>query len=256
MIASRPVPSTPSIVVASSEATELKADAEPFTLRLAASSGTERRRESAFESFFVGRSRMKRGFDVGLVLLVLPLLVPVMALIAMAIRWDSAGPILLFQRRVGRHGSIFKMWKFRSMVVGADVKLERYLSENPQARIEWNETQKLRFDPRVTKLGRFLRRTSLDELPQLWNVLCGEMSLVGPRPIVSEEISRYEAVYPLYMQSRPGLTGLWQVSGRSNVSYSRRIVLDKIYIRRWSMKMDLRILLRTIPAVLFGRGAY
>src|SRR5690606_27026488 len=155
-----------------------------------------------------------------------------------------------------RNGRAFKMWKFRSMIEGAEEKLEAYLAADPTARAEWAETQKLKNDPRVTPLGRILRRTSLDELPQLWNILVGDMSLVGPRPIVRDEIDRYQAVYPLYMQSRPGLTGLWQVSGRSNTSYARRIVLDKIYIRRWSFAMDIGILLRTIPAVLFGRGAY
>lgn len=235
----------------SSEGVEASPLVETFTLRVATPSS----QTLQSERFAVGSSRAKRALDVGLVLAVLPVVLPVMLAVATAIRLDSKGPMLLNQVRVGRAGRSFKMWKFRSMVVGADAKLEGYLRCNPAAQREWNESRKLRHDPRVTPLGRFLRRTSLDELPQLWNVLRGEMSLVGPRPIVRDEIDRYEAVYPLYMQSRPGLTGLWQVSGRSNIAYARRIVLDKIYIRRWSIGMDLRILARTLPAVLFGRGA-
>lgn len=252
MIAPRPLPTNPAIV-ASSEVVDDSAEPGAFKLRLARVEDVTAPQGPVLS---VGTSRAKRSLDVALISACLPVLLPVMVAIAVAIRLDSKGPILLYQRRVGRNGRAFKMWKFRSMVEGAEAKLQAYLAADPAARTEWEETHKLKNDPRVTPLGRILRRTSLDELPQLWNILVGDMSLVGPRPIVRDEIDRYQAVYPLYTQSRPGLTGLWQVSGRSNTSYARRIVLDKIYIRRWSLAMDVGILLRTIPAVLFGRGAY
>jgi len=244
MIAPRPIQSPLASVTTS----------EPVRLKLAEPAEAEE--SSHALGLLVGTSRLKRWLDISAILLMSPVVLPVMGVIAMAIRMDSFGPILITQRRVGRHGRSFRMWKFRSMVVDAEARLARHLASDPAAREEWEANQKLRSDPRVTPLGKLLRRSSLDELPQLWNVLRGEMSLVGPRPIVRDEVERYHKVYPLYTQSRPGLTGLWQVSGRSNISYARRIVLDQIYIRRWSIGMDLKILLRTVPAVLFGRGAY
>ena len=147
-------------------------------------------------------------------------------------------------------------WKFRSMAADASQALEHCLTANPALREEWQRNHKLRNDPRVTRIGRFLRRTSLDELPQLWNILRGQMSFVGPRPIVREEISRYGESYALYKKVTPGLTGLWQVSGRNNTSYQQRVSLDLYYIRNWSPWLDLYILARTVTAVLFARGAY
>ena len=134
--------------------------------------------------------------------------------------------------------------------------LERYFEANPELRSQWAQDQKLRYDPRITRIGRFLRRTSLDELPQLWNVLRGDMSLVGPRPIVEEEIARYADKYSLYTKVLPGMTGLWQVSGRNNVTYEERVNLDAYYVRNWSVWLDVYILIRTIWVVVIGDGAY
>ena len=137
----------------------------------------------------------------------------------------------------------------------AEQLLENYLRDNPNLRAEWEHTQKLRDDPRITRIGRFLRKSSLDELPQLWNVLRGEMSLVGSRPIVDAEVPKYGEVYELYRRIRPGISGLWQVSGRSNTSYSKRVAMDSYYVRNWSFWLDVILLIRTVKIVLLGRGA-
>jgi lipopolysaccharide/colanic/teichoic acid biosynthesis glycosyltransferase len=142
------------------------------------------------------------------------------------------------------------------MFQNADVVLEHYLDEHPELQDEWNRDHKLKYDPRVTRIGRFLRKTSLDELPQLWNVIRGDMSLVGPRPIVEAEIEKYGHYYGLYTMVKPGITGLWQVSGRNNTTYDERVQLDAYYVRNWSPWMDLFLLLRTIRIVLFAKGAY
>ena len=173
------------------------------------------------------------------------LISPLVGLLALAVYLDSPGPVFYGHRRVGKDGRVFKAWKFRTMVPGADALLERHLTQNPALRAEWDATQKLREDPRVTRVGKFLRRYSLDELPQLWNILAGEMSLVGPRPIVTAEISKYGKAFELYRMVTPGLTGYWQVSGRSNTSYAYRVELDDYYVRNWSVWLDLVILLRT-----------
>ncbi|MGG6292914.1 undecaprenyl-phosphate galactose phosphotransferase WbaP [Leptolyngbya sp. AN02str] len=185
-------------------------------------------------------------------LLVLPLFV----VIAVLIRFDSPGPIFYGQTRIGQDGMPFKAWKFRSMVKHADRALYNYLELHPELQQDWVTNQKLRDDPRVTRVGRFLRQTSLDELPQLWNILRGEMSLVGPRPIVADEIERYGDKFSLYTKVTPGLTGLWQVSGRNNLSYAERVNLDAYYVRNWSVWLDIYILMRTIWVVLTGEGAY
>ena len=148
------------------------------------------------------------------------------------------------------------MWKFRTMCVNSTEVLEEYLLRHPEARIEWYKTHKLRHDPRVTRLGRFLRKYSLDELPQLWNVLAGKMSLVGPRPIVAAEVERYKENFSYYCRVVPGLTGLWQVSGRSELTYDERVALDCEYVERWSLKRDLGILLKTFSAVVRPDGAF
>jgi Undecaprenyl-phosphate galactose phosphotransferase WbaP len=181
---------------------------------------------------------------------------PILALITLAIRLDSPGPALFRQERVGRDGRTFHVWKFRTMLVDAEARLEALLATDPAARLEWESSQKLARDPRVTRVGGFLRATSLDELPQLWNVVLGEMSLVGPRPIVRAEIPRYAESYEYYRQVRPGITGYWQVSGRSNTSYTQRVMLDTYYVRNWSIWLDLVILLRTVTVVLQRQGAY
>jgi Undecaprenyl-phosphate galactose phosphotransferase WbaP len=191
-----------------------------------------------------------------LTLLIAFTLAPMMLAVMLAIRLDSPGPVFYFQRRIGRGGREFKAWKFRSMIMNADAVLEKYLRENPLLREEWANSHKLKDDPRVTNLGRFLRRTSLDELPQLWNVLCGEMSLVGPRPIVRDEIARYGVDFETYTWVQGGLTGLWQVSGRSDTSYQQRVDYDRFYVHNWSVWLDFCILFRTIGTVLSRAGAF
>ncbi|MEO0972370.1 MAG: sugar transferase, partial [Pseudomonadota bacterium] len=168
----------------------------------------------------------------------------------------SGGPILFRQRRIGRRGEMFSCWKFRTMVPDAQQALQRVLDADPAARAEWQRDQKLRDDPRVTRIGNFLRRTSLDELPQLLNVLRGEMSLVGPRPVVKDELVRYGSRARYYLSVKPGLTGLWQISGRNDTSYSRRVALDVFYVKNCSLQFDIWILWRTVGVVLCGFGAY
>lgn len=188
--------------------------------------------------------------------LVLVMLLPLLLIIAVCIRLRDPGPVLFSHRRIGKDGQPFGCLKFRTMVVGAEQILARHLAENPEAAREWRETQKLRDDPRVTPLGATLRRTSLDELPQLLNILKGEMSLVGPRPIVMEEVSHYGTAIRDYMSVRPGLTGLWQISGRSDVGYTDRVKLDQQYVRQRSFRGDLAIMLRTVVVVARRQGSY
>ncbi|MFT8247075.1 exopolysaccharide biosynthesis polyprenyl glycosylphosphotransferase [Roseomonas sp. BN140053] len=194
-------------------------------------------------------------FDVTVTSLGLLLLLPLLAIIAVLVKRDG-GPVFFAHTRIGASGRPFKCLKFRSMVLDSDAALQQVLRTDPKARAEWNETQKLRDDPRITWIGRYLRRTSLDELPQLFNVLRLEMSLVGPRPIVEAEVARYDADIAYYYQTRPGLTGLWQISGRTETSYAQRVQLDSWYVKNWTLWHDLVILLRTVPAVLKSRGAY
>jgi exopolysaccharide production protein ExoY len=183
---------------------------------------------------------------------VLPLLVGLW----IAIRVEDGGPAFFSQERLGRHGRRFRCLKFRTMAVDADARLAELLARDPQARLEWSLNQKLQDDPRVTRIGAFLRRSSLDELPQLFNVIRGEMSLVGPRPIVAAELIRYGVHIRHYYAVRPGLTGLWQVSGRNDVSYRRRVVMDVAYVRSHGLMANLEILAKTVPVVLLRRGAY
>ena len=199
---------------------------------------------------------IKRALDLALVLLASPLLVPLCLLLAVVIRATSPGPVLFFHRRLGKSGKFFSMWKFRSMHVDAAELLEAHFQRHPAARAEWIASHKLRSDPRVTRVGRFLRRTSLDELPQIWNVLNGSMSLVGPRPIVAAEIPKYGSEYFYYCAAKPGLTGLWQVSGRSKLTYEQRVELDRHYVLHCHMWGDVAILLRTFRCVVERDGAY
>ncbi len=182
-------------------------------------------------------------------------MLPLLLIIAVLVRRDG-GPLFFGHTRIGLDGQPFRCLKFRSMVVDSENALARLLETDPQARAEWIETQKLRNDPRVTTIGRFLRATSMDELPQLFNVIRLEMSLVGPRPIVSAEVSRYGESIMYYYQTRPGLTGLWQISGRSSTGYNQRVELDRDYVRNWTIWQDFAILVKTVPAVLKRRGAY
>ena len=201
--------------------------------------------------------RLVKGIlDKGLAIVLGILLLPVIALIALLVFVDSPGSPFYGQTRIGHNGKPFKAWKFRSMVPNADRVLFRYLQRHPELRLSWEKDHKLKTDPRITRVGRLLRRTSLDELPQLLNVLRGEMSLVGPRPIVHDEIRRYSEKFDLYTQVLPGITGLWQVSGRNNISYEDRVNLDAYYVRNWSVWLDIHILIRTVWVVLSGDGAY
>ncbi len=198
---------------------------------------------------------VKRLLDILIVFSFLPCLLPLFLIVAAIVRLSSPGPILYRQRRIGRFGREFNLWKFRSMYVNGDEILRHYLQANPEAAREWTQSRKLKMDPRVTRLGKLLRRTSLDELPQFLNVLAGSMSLVGPRPIVSAEKAQYRDAYFFYASARPGLTGLWQVSGRSDLTYHQRVTLDEEYIRSWNLGLDLQILWRTAGVVWASRGA-
>jgi len=199
--------------------------------------------------------RSKRAFDLVVASLLIILFGPLLLLIALAVRLDG-GPALFGHRRCGAAGTSFRCWKFRSMVVDAETVLARTLASDPEARAEWDRDFKLRNDPRVTRLGNFLRKSSLDELPQLFNVLKGEMSLVGPRPIVAAEVERYGAAMEEYRACKPGITGLWQVSGRNDVDYAERVELDRRYAWTWSLKGDVMILIRTLGVVARRSGAY
>lgn len=198
---------------------------------------------------------LKRTFDIIVSSMALILLSPALAVIALIIKSDG-GPAFFAQSRVGRNGKMFKCLKFRSMKVGAEEALKKYLADNPKAKAEWDVYYKLKHDPRVTRLGEFIRKTSIDELPQLFNVLAGDMSLVGPRPIKQDEIVFYEGDYTYYESVRPGISGAWQVSGRSSLSYKQRVALDAWYSRNWSLWLDIVILLKTIPALLAKDQAY
>lgn len=208
------------------------------------------------QRLLVPRARLvKRALDVCLVTVLGLVALPLVIFVAVLIKLTSAGPVFYGQWRLGRAGRPFMAWKFRSMVANANQVLEHHLNSDPELREEWHRSHKLRNDPRITRLGRFLRRTSLDELPQLWNILHGQMSLVGPRPIVEEEIPRYGDGIGLYKKVTPGLTGLWQVSGRNNVSYEQRVNFDLYYVRNWSIWLDLYVLARTVKVVLLREGA-
>lgn len=202
------------------------------------------------------RRSLKRGLDIALITAAAPVFAIVVGLIATMIRLNSPGPVFYGQRRIGKRGRHFTCWKFRTMVQNADQILDNYLIEHPELRREWEQDHKLKDDPRITRVGRWLRRTSLDELPQLWNALRGEMSLVGPRPIVDDEVDKYGKSYELYKQVRPGITGMWQVSGRNLLSYDERVAMDVYYVRNWSVWLDMDLLLRTLRPVLTSYGAY
>lgn len=202
------------------------------------------------------RLLIKRTLDFCIALCGIITLLPFFLIMAIWIKLDSKGPIFFGHTRIGRDGHPIKVWKFRTMACNSKEILENLLAEDEKSRKEWEETQKLRNDPRITGAGKFLRRTSLDELPQLWNVVRGDLSLVGPRPIVENEKNRYKDSFSLYSRIRPGITGLWQISGRNLTSYDERIDLDSYYARNWSIWFDIYILAKTIPVVLTGHGAF
>jgi Undecaprenyl-phosphate galactose phosphotransferase WbaP len=199
---------------------------------------------------------VKRSFDLLFAVVFAILALPVFLAIAAAIVLESGGPVFFGHNRIGRGGRTFRLWKFRTMHVNGDEILAKHLAEDPDAAEEWHVNRKLRRDPRVTRIGKLLRRSSLDELPQIWNIVRGEMSFAGPRPIVHDEIEKYGKAYPLYAMTAPGLTGLWQVSGRNDTTYRRRVALDAAYVRHWTPGLDLQLLWRTVGVVLKGKGAY
>jgi Undecaprenyl-phosphate galactose phosphotransferase WbaP len=211
-------------------------------------------------------SVIKRGMDIMGSLFGLLLFAPFMAFVVLLIKLDSPGPVFYSQARVsldrrkrkrsGQDTRKIFIYKFRSMYVNADQSLAKYLANNPQARLEWDQTQKLRDDPRVTRVGKWLRKFSIDEIPQLYNVLKGEMSLVGPRPMLSDQIKSYGKNFEIYTGVRPGLTGFWQVSGRNTTTFQERARFDLYYVHNWSVWLDLYILARTIWVVLSRDGAY
>jgi exopolysaccharide production protein ExoY len=193
----------------------------------------------------------KRAFDLLIASTSLVLMLPLMVTIAAVILITMGRPVLFVQKRAGFNRKVFGCFKFRTMVADADERLARYLQHSPEAARSWAETQKLKDDPRVTRFGHILRKSSLDELPQLLNVLRGEMSCIGPRPVpLSELHARYGAAANDYARAKPGVTGMWQVNGRSSTTYSRRVACDRVYVRRWSMLLDMNILFRTVPALL------
>lgn len=232
-------------------------------------SGVARSAHSSYEStVFVTRPRraapvqradnlaFARGFDVTVAVLVLVATLPVLGILCLLIWAQDGGNPIFAHRRIGHRGKSFPCLKLRSMVRDSDARLKHLLETCPESAAEWARDQKLRRDPRVTLLGAFLRKSSLDELPQLVNVVLGHMSLVGPRPIVESEVARYGRYFHYYCSVRPGITGLWQISGRNDVSYRRRVAIDTVYSRSKTVGFDLWIMGRTIPALVFSKGCY
>ncbi len=202
-----------------------------------------------------GYDILKRFCDLAFAIFLLPLLLPLMGLIALLIKMDSRGPAFFIQKRIGKGGILFPCYKFRTMVKNSDFILNHILKDK-DAHQEWQKDFKLKNDPRITRMGYFLRKSSLDELPQIFNVLKGEMSFVGPRPIVEDENFKYGEDFAYYQSTLPGITGLWQVSGRNDLDYPKRVWLDKKYAFKKSLFFDLKIILKTLPVVLSRRGAY
>ncbi|MFD1746711.1 sugar transferase [Rhizobium helianthi] len=198
----------------------------------------------------------KRSFDVTAAVLALIVFSPLFLMIMALVKFTDGGSVFYGHKRVGHNGRYFKCLKFRTMVPNGDEVLRRHLASNPEAAEEWRATRKLKNDPRVTAVGTVLRKLSLDELPQLINIIRGDMSVVGPRPVVDEELTLYDNFAVYYLRTRPGLTGLWQISGRNDVSYETRIAFDTQYVQNWSLRTDFAIIVKTIPAVCLSRGSY
>lgn len=197
------------------------------------------------------RNGGKRLLDIVLVLLAIPFILPLIVSMALAVARDGGSPFYS-QLRVGKNGRIFRMWKMRTMVVDADARMAALLASDPMAKREWDETQKLRKDPRITPMGRFLRKSSMDEIPQLWNVLIGDMSIVGPRPMLVEQRALYPSL--AYYKMRPGITGYWQTAGRNKTTFAARAMYDSAYEADISLMTDIKVLLRTVSVVLKGTG--
>ena len=203
-----------------------------------------------------GAVSIKRFIDILLCLVASPVVLPLTIVIAIIIKATSPGPVFFGHKRVGRWHKEMKCWKFRSMCIDADVKLKEILENDPVRAAEWEKDRKFTDDPRVTKFGKFLRKTSLDEIPQLWNVFCGQMSLVGPRPVTEPELTKYKQFSEFVLSVKPGLSGMWQISGRSDTGYEERVNLDTYYIQNWSIWLDLWIIIKTFVVVVKGKGAY
>jgi exopolysaccharide production protein ExoY len=220
--------------------------------------GVQPRSVAAIDRYVAGPvgGRKKRVFDLAVAVLTLILLSPLLACVAMMVKCTSAGPVLFRHPRIGYDGRTFPCYKFRTMANDAEAQLQRLLARDSLALAEWTACQKLKYDPRITNVGHMLRLSSIDELPQLLNVMFGDMSLVGPRPIVKEEVARYNDHFADYRRARPGITGLWQVSGRNDIPFDERTEIDRSYVRNWSFLGDIIIILRTVPAVLLSRGCY
>jgi lipopolysaccharide/colanic/teichoic acid biosynthesis glycosyltransferase len=204
---------------------------------------------------YAGYRVSKRLIDIVGALLALTFLLPVILLITAALILQDGFPVIYRQRRIGRHGKEFSCLKFRTMARDAEARLEKVLATSPDSRKEWEDHQKLQNDPRIHWLGHLLRKSSLDEIPQFLNVIRGEMSLVGPRPIVKNEISRYEDAFQYYIAMKPGITGYWQVSGRSNTSYHKRVKFDTQYFYDQSLLIDFKVIIKTVGVVLLARGS-
>jgi exopolysaccharide production protein ExoY len=198
----------------------------------------------------------KRSLDFGVAAFALILLAPLLALTCAAILIIQGRPLFYSQERIGQYGAVFRCLKFRTMVNHGDEVLASYLATNPAEQAEWAATRKLKSDPRITPLGRFLRKSSLDEVPQLVNILVGDMSLVGPRPIIATEMELYGQHFSDYIRVRPGLTGLWQISGRSDTTYLQRVTLDVLYVHGRTFWGDVKIMIKTVPAVIKAQGSY
>lgn len=241
------------------ESNEQTGSASPVLLSFPASTpavGVERRASVSSPARRFSYAVVKRALDVTLIVLASPIIVPVCIVLAISVVLSSPGPVFFSHRRIGKGGIFFSMWKFRTMCTNSQEILEQHLADHPEQRAEWAANHKLKNDPRITPFGRFLRRSSLDELPQLWNVLTGRMSLVGPRPIVAAEAEKYGSDFHYYLAVKPGLAGLWQASGRSTLTYDERVALDRRYVETWSLMGDTRLILRTMTQVVNADGAY
>lgn len=199
---------------------------------------------------------LKRLIDLLLLLISAPVTIPLTLIVSILVKCTSKGPVFYGHRRIGKDGKEFKCWKFRSMVADADKQLEKILAESPEMRAEWEKDRKFANDPRVTPIGRILRKTSLDEIPQFLNILTGQMSFVGPRPVTTPELEKYGDMADFILSVKPGLSGMWQISGRSDTGYEERITLDSYYIQNWSVWLDLWIIIKTVYVVIKGKGAY
>ncbi|WP_024517160.1 sugar transferase [Bradyrhizobium sp. Tv2a-2] len=194
--------------------------------------------------------------DLAVALSAAVLLLPLFIMIALLVKLSDGGPVFYGHRRIGMNSKPFLCVKFRTMAVNSDDLLRKHLDASPAAALEWTQTRKLKVDPRITAVGAVLRRMSVDELPQVINIVRGEMSIVGPRPIVSDEVTMYGQDAEYYFRARPGLTGAWQVSGRNDASYSQRVALDRDYVQNWTLWRDITIIAKTVPAVVWAKGTY